>query len=66
VTATFEHIVHVYGRPAEGPATRLDHELQEGERIEWDGQPMRVVAARSQDREYGRVRIVHIEPVSER
>jgi hypothetical protein len=64
VTATFDHIVHVYGNPAEGPAMRLDHELQVGEMIEWDGETMRVVAARSEDRDYGRVRIVHLEPLS--
>jgi hypothetical protein len=65
VTGTFDHIVYVYGRPAEGPAARLDHELQAGEIIEWHGQRMRVVAARSEDRDYGRVRIVHLEPLSE-
>ena len=65
MTDTFDHIVYVYGR-AEGSATRLDHELQDGEVIEWDGVPMRVVGARSEDREYGRVRIVHLEPLSER
>jgi hypothetical protein len=65
VTDTFDHIVHVYGHAAEGPMTRFDHELQVGETIERDGRPMRVVSARSEDREYGRVRIVHLEPVSE-
>jgi hypothetical protein len=44
---------------------RLDHELQVGEMIEVEGRPMRVVAARSEDRDYGRVRIVHLETVSE-
>jgi hypothetical protein len=62
---TFDHIVYRYGLPAEGPAVRLDHELQAGETIEWDGQPMRVVAARSEDRDYGRVRIVHLETISD-
>jgi hypothetical protein len=65
MTETFDHIVHRYGLPAEGPALRLDHELQVGEMIEVEGRPMRVVAARSEDREYGRVRIVHLEAVSE-
>jgi hypothetical protein len=64
VTDTFDHIVHVYGLAAEGPAIRLDHELQVGETIERDGRLMRVVSARSEDRDYGRVRIVHLEPVS--
>jgi hypothetical protein len=63
VTETFDHIVHRYGLAAEGPAVRLDHELQVGETIEWEGQPMRVVAARSEDRDYGRVRIVHLEAI---
>jgi hypothetical protein len=65
VTDTYDHIVHVYGHAAEGPAIRLDHELQEGEPFKWDGRPMRVLAARSEDRDYGRVRIVYLEPVSE-
>jgi hypothetical protein len=65
VTDSFDHIIYVYGR-ADGSGTRLDHELQDGEVIEWDGVPMRVVGARSEDREYGRVRIVHLEPLSER
>jgi hypothetical protein len=63
VTDTFDHILYVYGR-TEGSATRLDHELQAGDPFEWDGVPMRVVSARSEDREYGRVRIVHLEPLS--
>jgi hypothetical protein len=63
VTDTFDHIVYIYGR-AEGSAKRLDHELQAGEEIEWDGLRMRVVAARSEDRDFGRVRIVHLEPLS--
>jgi hypothetical protein len=65
VTGTFDHIVYVYGK-AEGSATRLDHELQDDELIEWDGVPMRVVGARSEDREYGRVRIVRLERLSKR
>jgi hypothetical protein len=65
VTDTFDHIIHVYGRPAEGSMTRLDHELQVDEIIDWDGRQMRVVAARSEDRDFGRVRIVHIEGISE-
>jgi hypothetical protein len=64
VNETFDHIFHVYGRPAEGSMTRLDHELQVGEIIEHDGRSMRVVAARSEDREWGRARIVHLEPIS--
>jgi hypothetical protein len=66
VADTFSHIVHVYGRAGEGPTIALDHELQVGELIDHDGQPMRVVAARSEDREDGRVRIVHVEPLSGR
>jgi hypothetical protein len=62
---TFDHIVHIYGRSAEGPAKPFDHELQKGEVIEEDGLPMRVVSARSEDREYGRIRIVNVEPISE-
>ena len=53
MTDTFDHILHVYGLPAEGSATRLDHELQQGELFEYDGRPMRVVSARSEDRDYG-------------
>jgi hypothetical protein len=64
MSETFEHTLYVYGR-AEGPARRLDHELEPGEIIELDGQPMRVVSARSEDREYGRIRIAHLEPLSE-
>ena len=64
MTETFDHIVHRYGRSGEGPALRLDHELQVGEIIELEGQPMRIVAARSEDRDYGRVRIVHVEGIS--
>jgi hypothetical protein len=63
VTETFSHILHVYGSP-EGSAIRFDHELQVGEVIEWSGRRMRVVAARSEDREQGRERVVHLEPVS--
>jgi hypothetical protein len=65
VSETFDHIVYRYGVPAEGPAVRFDHELQAGETIEWDGQQMRVVAARSEERDYGRVRIVHLETLSD-
>jgi hypothetical protein len=65
VTESYDHIIHVYGRPAEGPAVRFDHELQAGESFEWDGRPMRVVSARSEDRDYGRIRIVQLEPLSE-
>ena len=65
MTGTFDHIVYVYGK-AEGSATRLDHELQDDEEIEWDGVPMRVVGARSEDRDFGRVRIVRLERLSER
>jgi hypothetical protein len=64
MTDTFDHIVHVYGHAAEGSITRFDHELQVGETIERDGRQMRVVSARSEDRDYGRVRIVHLEPLS--
>jgi hypothetical protein len=60
----FTHIVHVYGRPGDRPTLRLDHELDVGETIEVDGRSMRVVAARSEDREHGRERIVHVEPIS--
>jgi hypothetical protein len=66
VADAFDHILHVYGQPAEGPATRLDHELQAGELFEYDGRPMRLVSARSEDRDYGRVRIMHLEPLSGR
>jgi hypothetical protein len=62
----FNHIVHVYGQRAEGSMTRFDHELQVDEIIEWDGRSLRVVAARSEDRESGRFRIVHLESVSGR
>ena len=41
-------------------------ELQDDEVIEWHGVLMRVVGARSEDREYGRVRIVRLERLSER
>lgn len=61
----FEHILYVYGQ-AEGGAVPLDHELQKDEIVDRDGLPMRVVSARSEDRDYGRVRIVHLEPLSER
>ncbi|MGN6429269.1 MAG: hypothetical protein ACTHNB_00870 [Gaiellaceae bacterium] len=64
MTGTFDHILYVYGQ-AEGGALHLDHELEPGEIIERDGVPMRVVSARSEDREYGRIRLVHLEPVSE-
>ena len=64
MTESFEHVVHVYGRSSEGSSMRLDHELQPGEVVEWAGGPMRVVAARSEDRDDGRVRVVHLEPVS--
>jgi hypothetical protein len=64
MTEDFDHIIHVYGRPSEAPSRRFDHELQAGEVIEWDGVPMRVVGARSEDRDYGRVRIVHLEPLT--
>jgi hypothetical protein len=64
MTDTFDHIVHVYGLPAEGSMTRFDHELQVNETIDWEDRPMRVVAARSEDRDWGRVRIVHLEAVS--
>jgi hypothetical protein len=64
MTETFDHILYVYGQ-AEGGALRLDHELEAGEVIERDGLPMRVVSARSEDRDYGRVRVVHLEPLSE-
>jgi hypothetical protein len=65
VPDTFDHIIYRYGLPAERPAVRLDHELEAGEIIEWEGESMRVVAARSEDRDYGRVRIVHLETISE-
>ena len=64
MTNSFEHVVHVYGRPADAPVIRLDHELEAGETVEWEGRSMRVVAARSEDREDGRVRVVHLEPVT--
>jgi len=64
MSGTFDHILYIYGR-AEDPALRLDHELEPGEIIERDGIPMRVVSARSEDREYGRIRIAHLEPLSE-
>ena len=64
MTETFEHILHTYGRPAEGSPVRFDHELQVGELLERRGQTMRVVAARSEERDDGRVRIVHLEPVT--
>jgi hypothetical protein len=63
MTATFDHILYVYGR-AEASPRRYDHELQVGEVIDWDGQQVRVVAARTEDRDDGRVRIVHLEPLS--
>jgi hypothetical protein len=65
VTESYDHIIHVYGRPTEGRAVRLDHELQAGELFEWGGRRMRVVSARSEDRDYGRVRIVQLESLSE-
>jgi hypothetical protein len=63
MSETFDHILYVYGR-AEGPARHFDHELEPGEVIELDGLPMRVVSARSEDREHGRIRIAHLEPLS--
>ena len=65
MTDTFDHILHVYGLPTEGSVIRLDHELQQGELFEYDGRPMRVVSARSEDRDYCRVRIVNLEPLGE-
>jgi hypothetical protein len=65
MTESLEHIVRVYGRSAES-SRHFDHELQAGEVIEWDGVPMRVVAARSEDRDDRSVRIVHLEPLGRR